>query len=330
MLSSVSPLNGWMLDTAVELDTHHLGFAGSYLRASTERRQVIAAFCASPSWKESRANAEVAEFLLRAGHKMILREGYGSVPNGFRGALARASSQPHAARFYMQLHALLAGANNGKAVSTISQLPKFDLNILDIISILPPAVCSPPVVRAMCDVSYTEQALKLIDLLVTHGVDRGALHTAIAKVETRAQLMSLWKRWALRCAFPAQPVAASSGYQPIATADELRSMARRYRNCSMRYLTEVLNGFGAFGEFLPSKGRRGMIVHMQLRSEGWQIKDFFLRDNMSPSAARRQGASEFLVAAGVKPRRVREKQTGEWDSLERLTSFAMFDLDELD
>jgi hypothetical protein len=91
MINTIAPLTGWALDSVAELDRHAPGFAGSYLRASDERRQVIAAYLAvAPIPFDDGHRARLsADFLGGADHRAILRAGFGSVPVGLRGALAR-------------------------------------------------------------------------------------------------------------------------------------------------------------------------------------------------------------------------------------------------
>jgi hypothetical protein len=188
MLNTITPLSGWMLDLGVELDAHYPGFVGAYFRASNERRQVIAAFCASAKHSIT-SPSEVAAFLARSSHRTILKEAFGEVPHGMRGALARAGGQPHDGRFYSTLHRLLTEPRHARVVSAISQMPLLDFPRLRILNMLPEEVCTPGVVAALQDVETAKDAVKLIELLVANGVDRGALGQAISAVVDRQQLM---------------------------------------------------------------------------------------------------------------------------------------------
>lgn len=327
MFNAITPLSGWMLDLTVELDAHHPGFAGAYLRSSPERRQVIAAYCSSSTFA-SIERADVAAFLLRSGHKAILREAYSMVPTGLRGALARSGGQPHDRRFYSTLHRLLSAPRHGRMVKTISQMPMIDFARLRILNLLSEMACTPSVIEALGDVNTAKDAVKVIELLVANGVDRHALGKAITSVSDRQQLTKLWDRWAARCRLPAPPVKAADGYRPVQTADDLRRLARRFRNCAARYLAEALDGFSAFGEFLPSEGSPAMVVHLRLRPDGWEIDGLFTKHNGRPAPEDRQRARDFLHAAGVRRAEQVKKPEGPWRSLHRLTSRMVWDLDD--
>lgn len=327
MLCTIATLSGWMLDLVVELDMHHPGFAGAYLRSSHERRQVIADYCSSSTF-EPAERANVAVFLMRSGHKAILREAHSAVPTGLRGALARSGGQPHDRRFYSTLHRLLSAPRHGRVVTAISQMPLIDFPRLRILNLLPEEACTPGVVEALGDVKTAKDAVKVIELLVANGVDRHALGKAITSVSDRQQLTKLWDRWAARCRLPASPVKAAPGYRPIETADGLRRLARRFRNCAARYVPEALDGFSAFGEFLPNNGSPGMIVHLRLRGGGWEIDGLFTKHNGRPAPEERQRARDFLHAAGVRLREHVKQPEGPWRSLHRLTSRMVWDLDD--
>lgn len=327
MLKKVEPFTGWMLNLAVALDEHLPGFAAHYLRASNEKRQVIAAFCAKREL--SRPNiADAADFLMRGRHRTILHAGFGDVPVGFRGALARAGAQPHDPRFYRTLHRLLAKPPHSRIVSTITGIQRLDFQRIRILAILPEDLCSPEIVRAIHDIETAKSAIKVTGLLVEHGVDRSELTRAVRSAKDGEHLARLWKRWAVRCRLPDQPVAATQSYRPIQTAAELHRMARRYRNCSMRYLIEALDGFSAFGEFHPSDDGPGMVAHLRRRNERWEIEGLFLKSNARPNLDRRMEAYEFFAGAGITKRELDRVPEGAWSSLIRLTSPLHWDFED--
>jgi len=328
MSSTVASLNGWMLETIVEIDQHRPGFAGTYLRSSNERRQVIAAFCAVQ--KDQEALRKDADFLLAARHQTVLAKAFRRVPTGLRGALARAGAQPHDKRFYSVLARTLTSPPHARVVQAINQLSSIDLTRLRILRMLPPEVCAPAVVEALDDVRTTKDAVALVELIVSSGVDRQALATAITAVSNKAQLGRLWDRWAARCHFPAPPVHSGVGYHAISNGVELREMVRRYQNCSMRYLVEVLNGFSAFGVFPSESGEAGMVVHLRLRAGRWEIEGFYGKHNSRPDRADRERATRFLISAGVAERTTVKNPSGPWDALRRLNARWMYEVDEDD
>lgn len=327
MLDTISPLRGWMLNLSVALDAYFPGFAGSYLRASDERRQVIAAYCAGWAYDDTLLR-DVADFLISARHKAILQAAFGEIPAGLRGALAKAGGQPHDRRFYPTLYRFLAAPRHARVAAAVRQMPALDFPRLRILNMLPEEVCAPNVVEAVRDVSTAKDVVRLIELLVSHGIDRQALGTAISSVSNGRQLTRLWDRWAARCPLPASPVKASAGYRPVETADDLRRLARRYRNCAARYVPEALEGTSAFGEILPADGQPGVVVHLRHRADGWEIDGLFLKHNGRPNPDQREHACDFLHAAGVKRRETANVPEGEWSSLRRLTLRPLWDYGE--
>ena len=328
-MTTIAPLSGWMLDLAAELDEHRAGFAGAYLRASNERRQVIAAYC-SAVLPQAEQRGPVADFLLRSNHRDILGAAYGSVPVGFRPALSRAGGHPHDPDFYQELHRLLASPRHSRLAAAIQQMPAIDLPRIRILNILPEDICSPGVVEALGSVNVAKDALQVIDLLIQNGVARDGLTCAINQAKDKKQLTRVWERWAGRCRLPAQPVQAAPGYRPIETVAELRRMARRYQNCSMQFSVEALDGHSAFGEFLKQDGLHEMVVHLRRLNGIWEIDGLFLKQNRRPSVEQRERAHEFLLAVGISQRERPKKAEGQWGSLRRLTSRMLWDLEEED
>ena len=280
--------------------------------------------------KDQEVLREDAEFLLRARHQTVLAKAYRRVPTGLRGALARAGAQPHDKRFYSVLARTLASPPHGRIVQAVNQLPFIDLTRLRVLRMLPPEVCTPSAVEALNDVRTTKDAVALIELIVSSGVDRQALATAITAVSNKAQLGRLWDRWAARCHFPKQPVQSSAGYHSIADGVELREMVRRYQNCSMRYLVEALNGFSAFGEFPSETGNAGMVVHLRFRAGHWEIEGFYGKHNSRPDRADRERATRFLISVGIAERAAVKNPSGPWDALRRLNARWMYDVEEED
>lgn len=327
MLTKVEPVTGWMLDLAVALDVHAPGFAAAFLGASNEKRQVIAAFCARRGLSIMEI-ADAAQLLRKGRHRTILSTGFGDVPQGFRGALGRSGAQPHDPRYYRTLHRMLTKPAHARIVPTINGLQRLDFQRLRILAILPQDLCSPSVVSAVHDSETAKSAIKVADLLVKHGVDRGELTSSIRAAKDGEQLAKLWKRWAVRCRLPDQPIAAMQGYRPIETAADLHRMARRYRNCGMHYLIEALDGHSAFAEFLATDDGPGMVAHIRRRNGLWEVEDLFRRNNARPSLEQRLKAYAFFASAGILQRERERTPEGPWSSLRRLTSSLNWDFED--
>lgn len=330
-MKPIAPVQGWTLDIAVELDRHSTGFAGYFLRASGERRQVIAAYFAMRMLQvdvsESSSMTEHAQLLLKADHRRILAEAFGAVPAGLRQALARAGGQPHEHRFYPYLHDLLTYPPHQKIGSTLGQMGKIDLTRLRVLKRLPEDLASARLAVMFRDVDYVRSALSLIDLLANAGVNRGALTDALVKVESRAQLTSFWRRWALKTTFPRHPVPASAFYDPIQDGVALKASARRFQNCSERYLAAVLEGRAAFAEF-EHEGER-VVIHLQHFQGKWVVDDVYARQNRTVDTPIRSAAIKHLASFGFFEKTCRTDSANSWDTLRDFTSgFAFYDDDD--
>ena len=320
---------GWALDKVLELDCHLAGFAGSYLRSSDERRQVVAAYMAVNLIEGGgAATLDTANFLIRADHRTILQSAFGDVPRGLRGALRRSGSQPHEASFYSALNELLTDPPHAGVVRSINALAEINPLKLSVARNLPGEVCVPNVINAVKSVKAAEDTAKVIELLIGNGVDRAALIGAVRSVGSSRDLNELWRRWTRRTVFDRHPVPAAPAYAPIRNAAELRRLARRYRNCAEHYIPSVLDGFDHFAQF-ESDGQ-ACVVHMKRREGVWYLEDLFAKHNARPHPALRAAATAYLREHDVFPWPSTKAETGAWAVLHRLSSSGRYDFEEGD
>lgn len=320
---------GWALDTVVELDCHLAGFAGSYLRSSDERRQVVAAYMAVKLiGGGAAATRDIAGFLTRADHRTILQSAFGDVPRGLRGALRRSGSQPHEIGFYAALNELLSSpphAGIGRSIAVLTEINPLKLSVA---RKLPAEVCVANVIDAVKSVKAADDTAKVIELLIANGVDRAALIGAVRSVGSSRGLSELWRRWTRRTVFDRHPVPASPDYAPVRNAGELRRLARRYRNCAEHYIPSVLDGFDHFAQF--DSGGQACVVHVKRRGGVWYLEDLFGKHNARPHPALRAAATAYLREHGVSPWPSTKAETGEWAVLHRLSSSGRYDFEEDD
>lgn len=320
-MKKIASAQGWALDIAVELDRYSIGFAGRFLRASDERRQVIAAYFAMrlppANALESSAMNEHAELLLEANHRRILADAFGSVPAGLRQALARSGSQPHDRQFYVKLHDVLTCPPHASFKAALGQVGKLDLTQIEILQRLPQRCCSARVAQIMGTVEYAERALALVGLLAASGVDSNALTAALATIDSRHQLRDFWQRWALKASFPEHPVPEGPNYRPVCSGAELAAMSLRLRNCGTRHLAGILEKKSAFAEAGDGKGR--VVVHLKCVRGKWVIDDVYGPRNGSADSRSEKLIIDHLGKWGV--HEVSQgPSAGAWDPLRRLTS----------
>lgn len=311
-MQSIDPLSGWMLTRVVALDVFRPGTAGCVLRASVERRHVIAAFLyAAHADHESE---EVAQFLGKCSHDAILQRAYKHVPVGFRASLGRCGPKVHEPKFYSRLWAMLCDGPT-HAISVIRHADQLTPDLLDIIASLPADLCDVRIVQKLAKEQASDVMLA-VDLLDRRGVDRRAVIEALRRSDKVAETI---KRWSFRMPFPRGPIAACSVYQPVTNGLELLAASKAYRNCSRRYFTTLLEGGHAFGEF-QHDGRRCLISFD--KSQGyWLAEGVYVYRNGEVSAGLSEAAYAFAARRGVLTRRMVDRGDKAMDALRRLSRF---------
>lgn len=322
-MQDILPVSGWALNRIVALDLHGAGLAGSFLRASTERRQVIAAFLSvTPHPSSPAAAMELAAFLASADHRTILSRAFGSVPVGFRGALARSGHQPHCGQFYRTLHGTLK--HDDRAAQVIRRLKKVDPSRLRIAKLLPEHVLSPTLISIIASPAMARDVSTMITLLEGKGIDQKAFGRALASLNDLEQFPTFWARWAGKCTFPQHPVPPSQRYVPVIDGSSLFSLARRYRNCAARnFLEKALRGDSAFAEFQHPLGYA--VVHLTRKGDAWVLDGLFGPSNRTAPPQVRDAAVRHLRVHGIADKF--GLRTGlDWSALRRLTAMTMFDI----
>lgn len=330
-MTKVGPVHGWALDRILELDRHCPGVAGSFLRASSERRQIVASLLASE--KNRNLNAPVramsenerARIINQADHHTILVAGYGAPPEGMRGALGRAGSEPHAPRFYGYLYHLLATPRCRPFAATIAQMPRVNMSRLRIARHLPAALQTPSLISAIENVETAKDISLLAALMVSNGINRDSLFGALRQVTHRRQIAKFWSRWCLKTVFPTQPVAGSPFVRPVASAAELRSIALKYHNCAERYVSDVLEGRAAFCEFVREGS--GLIMHLRRNGDRWLIESVNVKYNGPVPRNARAAAVQHFAELGIFERARHRPMRGDWSAMRRLTAYCDFDDD---
>lgn len=310
-MNVIEPISGWMLSAICALDVVEPGFAGFALRASVERRHVIAVFFSMVAIEDEGLD-EVARFLMRCGHDEILRHACGNVPVGFRKALRRCGPKMHEREFYVRLKTLLADGSTHvvKAVRHSTQLCP---DRLDVIAGLSPDLC---VLGIADQVKSKQQAADLVtsvELMTLRGLDRDEIVKALI---CSKKISGTIRRWAHRMKFPRGPIPQSVHYTPICTGEELISAAKRFRNCSRRYFNALTNGEHAFGEF--RHGSEAVMISYD-RSQGyWVVAGAYGYNNrpLQPDIAR--AAYAFAAQHGVLDRVVRERGGSALEALRRV------------
>lgn len=314
-MAKASTTTNWALTRIVELDEVRPGLAGHFLRSSDERRQVIAAYLAVPKTDPVLPHIE-AELLATGSHGDILLAGYGSVPVGFRSALARAGRQAHPRRFYRYLHALLMSRHARDVIASLAQQPVLDLMRLRVMRTLPGEIRTPRIVAIHRDIDHARQTVSLFRLFTENGVDADCLAQAIRASETPGGLSRCWRRAMERLHFPSPPIPACAEYRPIENGGELKVTALGFRNCMRRYLTDCLEGNRAFG--VLSTPAEEVIVHLRQREDVWYFEDCNTRGNRPVAPAGEAMAADFMRSYGIVSYQREPTAAGKWEPLREL------------
>jgi hypothetical protein len=312
----IEPLSGWLLSRIVQMDaaSPKSGFAGFMLRASIERRQVVAAFLAATE-PTNHANEEVVYILMEGRHSAILRLAYGYVTAGFRSALARCGAQTHERAFYPRLWELL-NSGSQHIVIAIQRAPELDPDRLSIITSLPVDLCDSRINTKINDKAQAADIVLAVDLLERRGLDRADIIEALRR---STKLTDTIKRWSLRMPFPAGPIRACDGYRPITNGLDLAATARRYRNCSRRYFTSLLSAEHAFGEFRHDEQE---VLISYDRSQGyWLVEGVYGYRNENLPASVSDAAYAFAARNGVMTRRMTDRSDNAMQALRRLSRY---------
>jgi hypothetical protein len=311
-------VSGWVLDHVADLDAHSPGFAGIFLRASSERRQVVSAFLAAKSHSlEVRRDRSLAQYLSLAGHTELLRSAFGAVPRGLRGALRRSGPQPHPRGYYLRLFQVFSCREHRRLASVVGQLPQLDMLRLRIAQQLPEVIRKPKLVMMVDTIPMASDVREMVRLLQVNGMDIESLAGAIDTLPDAARLPALWHRWCEKVPFSSTPIGVSDRYKPVQTGAELRQLAQKYRNCARRFLGQALDGHSAFAEFLGPEG--GAVVHLEKFSDAWSLEGLYGRDNMLVSGELQAAAVRYLSERGIRTSERREALDGEWAVLRRLS-----------
>lgn len=314
-MQSAKAFNGWALDAALEIDRHYAGFAGHVLRASNERRHVIAAYLSLQQPVCTFAPADMGEFLSSAGHDDIIEAGFGARSPQLRAALARGGSQPYARRFYAYLHALLISPNRRGTQRVVASLVRVNPTRLKIVRALPDRLKHATLVELLQSVDQARDLTTLVRLLATAGADEIAMSQALRLIRKPEDLRRFARRWSLRVRFPDHPVAGSENYSPIRDGEQLDAMARNFRNCARTYTAALLEGRSAFA--VVRIGEHRGVVHLTRHEQTWYVEDIYGPQNGEPDEKVVRTVTNYLSGSGIY-RRYMSRSHSEWSCLRRI------------
>ncbi len=325
-MTTITPFTGWLLDRSVEIDEHCPGFSGHLHRCSSERRHIIAAYlsCDVPA-AGLIPLVEMGSFLTSATHDSILCAGFEFVPQGYRGALGRGDAQPYSRRYYRYLHSLMSSTLRPSMTRLIHRLSRVDPLRLKIARILPADLRHVNLVTAIKTQQSARDVADLFGLLQEAGADREAMARALANVDTGDQIRAWAQRWALRVRLPEHPAPPSDEYHPVCTAEELKRLAVRHRNCMRSYLPNVLEQRSAFS--IVGEGKASAVVHLVRQRGRWVVDDVYGSGNSTPSPKLVEQAMSHLRRHDIVSRIEQPRLPPRWAPLRRIAGHFDYEQD---
>lgn len=316
----------WSIDLALEIDRAVPGFCGAFLRASDERRQVIAAYLAAKSSSQEQL-VEAADLLLTANHRSILTAAFGQSIPGMRVALRRAGSVTHERRFYLLLRRLLARPRHRQIRPAIERLSSLNTRKLRVLHLLPQSICHAKVVDCIRNVRQALDISIAFRLLVSRGVDEDELASAISRVRDEYGFIKVFETQLLKCRSVQHPIPADEHYRPICSARELREIARKYRNCAGSHIVDLLEepSRHAFAEV--TRGAEGAVVHLVREGTEWRLEELAGPQNGTVGSAMKQCAVRHLREHGVNVISV-GRPSSKWSAVRRITEWHDWDDDD--
>lgn len=298
-----------------EVDKSAPGFAGHVLRASNERRHVIAAYFAQVEKVDAQDTA-IDHYLMTSRHSDILRSGFGDVHAGFRSALRRSKAISHPQSFYLNLFRLFRGPSYDADRRAIAGMQDIDLTKLRILKMLPDDFRHGNLVMALQSEDESKAFVELIGLFEAEGLDRTDMVTAASRIHTNAGVARFAERWSRKLALPPHPVPATDFYQPIGHARELARIAIRRRNCLRSKIVDSLEGRLAFAE-VAIAGEEAVVALVNRRG-GWMLDDVYGHRNAAPSRPLVALVIQHLELHGIPVRPPASRDEAKWRSLSLL------------
>lgn len=336
-MQNISPASGWALDAACFLDLCSPGFAGHFLRAGLQTRHAIAACLTQQPWlsfdlTSDRALAEAANvatyvecarFLQSSTPDEIIVRAFDleAVPNGLMGALARATTIVHEPAYYSLLRLLFLDPHSSAVRVIRLTSRKIDFDLLRVISHLDAKFHHPPLVDSLRTPDEAKDFVAAWNLILERSeVTEGELLRAMRQAVRSNSVAGFLTSFAMKIAFPPNPIQDCERYRSVKSGDDLNEVARRFRNCSRNYFTQLADGQCALAEFQPSQGKTVIIMLRQSGGRAYLDGVHATRNDHVPSGTKRE-AEEFVFARGIEPK-MRGSKAGPWGALRRLGAIA--------
>lgn len=282
---------GWATDSLVELDPLAPGLISRVLTGAPMVRQAI--FTALATRKQMAADDEAFARILRAADDpdlaLVLRDGrardildfvFGSVADGWLGALERLGGEPmKRPQSYVNLGSLFTAPEHRKKAEALRHVGQITEDMLSVVAVLDDRWLHHEALKRLPNTVAAKDfnaAIAFAQQVSSRATD-DAIAEAIARLTPRSTISVLVQRFVRRAdQFPPHPVAGDLEIRPIKTVRDIIEIARRYHNCILSKLEEVLTGRVAFAEY-----RRECIMEFRplTQNRGWVLMDLHIERN---------------------------------------------------
>ena len=311
----LGPLSGWVLQPLIHLDRHRPGVLAEVANARSRKRQAIFAALAagvldraeetakallgpSPSWHGAVWPALLGEALLTADPRAIVAAAYGVDPDGYLTLLSRAGPEPLRHTAYARLHTIYADPRQRRRGQVLSDTPKFNDAVLDLVEILPEEALRPVVINACRNLDDA----RIIAFCVGLALQRGRSRAEVAKqVSDMGPLSSHYGLvQALLRNFDASPNAPDLSAIPGAEVlTSPRALDQAGRDCEDCLGSPLIAWSTSMGEILYAVlHEQQLIVQLHALSTGWLLSAVHKPGNRVVLAKDRHIACALFEAAG--------------------------------
>ena len=299
-----------MIKQVAEADICRPGFAGHFLRASHERRQVISLYMACRGCDD--LDVDRVDLLIEGSHDAILRLAVEDVPQGLRGALGRAARKYHPREFYVGLIDVLR-TEDVKERRTFSHLSGIDLDLLKRWKLAPPELRLAQFLCLFEDVDALTACLTAIETLVKAGISKADAIDRLSQVRSKNSLSTTFNKLLQNLKFRGFPLAGNPFITPVRTVGELRCIARFFRNCSASFVYDGLEGRSLF--YVLQGEQPVGLVHLEKERGEWIVSDIVGRSNRPLPPSIMMGALEYFEGGGIQ--RSVNCRSSKWDAVRR-------------
>lgn len=210
----------------------HVAYAVLSTVAGNYRNLLLGMTDEEVACEHRRAALERVCMLLRLRPRDAITSAFGSCPPGLLGALARTARRVQPVPYYRWLFDVFADHGRQAEARVLLHVPEIDVGVLAALANLPPGLRHPDVLSMVREGGVaTKIAIAARLLAPLHPLfadDRQLFGAGSAAIDPRRLIINAVKR--IDTSLPPPPLRLS-GFRHIDSTAELRTTARRYRNC---------------------------------------------------------------------------------------------------